>query len=70
MSCSGGLLLGAILERKILKDMIGVFVSAIRHLAGEIVVEQQNAFPRLWKAYGFTADYSLSREPFLAMVLV
>ena len=45
-----GLLLGAILEGKnFLKDMIGVLVSAIRHLAGEIVVEQQNAFPRLWE---------------------
>ena len=36
-------------EKKFLKDIIGVLVSAIRHLAGEIVVEQQNAFPRLWE---------------------
>ena len=36
-------------KEKFLKDMIGVLVSAIRHLAGEIVAEQQNAFPRLWE---------------------
>ena len=29
--------------------MIGVLVSAIRHLAGEIVVEQQNASRVLWE---------------------
>jgi hypothetical protein len=67
----GGLLLGAVLERKIFEGYDGCFGLCHTAPRREIVVVTAKCLPAfVGRHTGVKRDYSLSREPFLAMVLV
>ena len=67
----GGLLLGAVLERKIFEGYDGYFGLCHTAPRREIVVVTAKCLPAfVGRHTGVKRDYSLSREPFLAMVLV